>query len=219
MHELVDRARRAAVAAGPARIVASGLGVVVAAVVAWWLLRPAPTPIELQLPRAEATSSAPSSRPPATTAVPRSAPSAGDTIVVQIAGAVARPGVYRMPAASRVVDLIDAAGGPSPDADPSQLRLAALLADGDRIVVPRPGEAVDVGPSPSLGAPSGPVDLNRATVAELDALPGVGPATAAAILAHREQIGRFRSVDELADVRGIGEAKLEALRPLVTVGP
>lgn len=160
-----------------------------------------------------------------------------EVLVVQAAGAVREPGVVRLPAGARVDDLVRAAGGFADGADRDRVNLAALVADGERVWIPAVGEeqAPDVvagggggpvgggGPSstgsdPQGGSkPAGPVDLNRATEVELDALPGVGPATAAAILAHRDEVGRFTSVEQLLDVRGIGEAKLEQLRPLVTV--
>jgi len=142
-------------------------------------------------------------------------------VVVQAAGAVQHPGLYRLPPASRVDDLVTAAGGLAADADPDRLNLAALLSDGQKIYVPRVGE-----PLPSEGATSvpgdgsttsQPLDLNQATLPQLDALPGIGPATAQAILDYRAQHGRFRSVDDLLNVRGIGDAKLEQLRPLVRV--
>ena len=107
-----------------------------------------------------------------------------------------------------------------------------MLADGQRVVIPLVGQVppVEVGPSNGAAAgssssggdqpsPTAPVDLNTATAEQLDTLPGVGPATAAAIIAHRSESGPFASVDELLDVRGIGEARLESLRDLVTVGP
>jgi competence protein ComEA len=141
--------------------------------------------------------------------------------------------VYRLPAGSRVDDLVRAAGGLAPDADRDRVNLAAPLADGERVWVPRTGQAevpevvagsgvggggvgVGGGAPGGSGAPK-TVDLNTATAEELDTLPGIGPATAAAILAYREQHGRFASVDELLEVRGIGEAKLEQLRASVTV--
>jgi competence protein ComEA len=143
------------------------------------------------------------------------------------AGAVAVPGVHRLPPGSRVADLLDAAGGPAPDADIDRVNLAAALADGERVWFPRVGEQEPVvagppggastGASGPAGEPSGPVDLNTATAEQLDTLPGVGPATAAAILEHRDREGPFRSVEELLDVPGIGDAKLAQLRDLVTV--
>ena len=172
-----------------------------------------------------------------------SAPNA--RIVVHVAGAVSTPGVVELPASSRVVDAVHAAGGLRADADPDRVNLAAPLADGHRVVIPVIGQpaptelvAPGAGSAPAgaggtgtggtgsgstgsgaAGEPGGAViDLNSADAALLDELPGVGPSTAAAIIAHREKEGPFTSVDGLLDVRGIGEAKLEALRDLVTVG-
>ncbi|CAN5510876.1 hypothetical protein BH10ACT3_BH10ACT3_01320 [soil metagenome] len=155
-------------------------------------------------------------------------------VFVPVAGAVAAPGVVQLPGGSRVVDAVAAAGGLRSDADPDRVNLAAPLIDGSRIVVPAIGQdppaevpvegaapATGTGSSGATGAtltPSAPVDLNTATIEQLDELPGVGPATAQAIVSFRESEGRFTSVDALLDVRGIGDAKLEALRDLVTVG-
>ncbi len=141
--------------------------------------------------------------------------------LVHVTGAVLHPGVLRLPEGARVVDAIDAAGGARPDADLARVNLAEAVADGARVYIPAQGEALP--PAPVTGGSAGGtgaggggspsvVDLNRATAEELDRLPGVGPATAAAIVAHREQRGPFRSVDDLLQVRGIGTAKLEALR-------
>jgi competence protein ComEA len=148
-------------------------------------------------------------------------PESGE-VVVHVVGAVARPGVQHLPAGSRIEDAVDAAGGAKPDADLSRLNLAAVLDDGEQIYVVRVGEqppAAVVGASPPVAgaAPGPPIDLNRASEAELDTLPGVGPATAAAIVATRQERGGFRSVDDLLDVRGIGEAKLAELRDRVKV--
>ena len=141
--------------------------------------------------------------------------------MVHVAGAVADPGVYELPGGSRVHAAIDAAGGPLRKAEPSALNLAAPLVDGERIYVPRVGEsvpaAVDVATSGTAAQPSGPIDVNDATVEQLDELPGIGPTTAAAIVDHRQQNGPFASVDDLEAVSGIGPAKLEAIRDLVTV--
>jgi competence protein ComEA len=151
-------------------------------------------------------------------------------LVVHAAGAVQQPGVHRVPNGARVADVLAAAGGPSPDADVDRLNLAAVVSDGQRLYVPRVGESappVAVGPEGSAaatgaggatGGPAVPLDLNQATETELDVLPGVGPSTAAAIVAHREANGPFRRVDDLLEVRGIGPAKLEALRDLVRIG-
>lgn len=155
---------------------------------------------------------APRRLPVAPAAPPAMSPS--DT-VVHVAGAVARPGVYRLPPGSRVTDALAAAGGAAPDADVDRVNLAALLVDGTRVYVPRRGEAA---PPPLVDdAPARPVDVNTATADQLDALPGVGPATAQAIVEYRTAHGPFRSVDDVAKVRGIGPAKLAALRPKIRV--
>ena len=158
-------------------------------------------------------------------------------VVVAAAGSIVRPGVYRLPAGARVDELIRRAGGLGADADGDRVNLAAPVVDGERIWIPRRGEeeppqvvagtgSVSGGGSGATagggrgspsGAPSAPVDLNRATAEQLDSLPGVGPATAQAILAYRQEHGRFASVDDLLEVRGIGDAKLAQLRPLVSV--
>jgi len=145
-------------------------------------------------------------------------------VVVHVAGAVQRPGLQALTGKVRVADALAAAGGPLPDADLERVNLAAVVADGQRIYVPRKGESAlpAVVGADGAGGPSGasgaPLDLNAATVEQLDALPGVGPSTANAIVVYRQQHGRFRSVDELRNVRGMGEAKLNQLRPLVVVG-
>jgi competence protein ComEA len=200
------------------RLAAAGASVLLVSATSWWLLRPGRLPVESSLPRAAAGTTAPSG-----SAAPReSGPTTTSAaLVVQAAGAVVRPGVYRLPPGARVADLVAAAGGPAPDADLDRTPLAARLVDGQRVTVPRVGQATpaagDAEPGPAAdGAPgSAPLDLNAATVAELDTLPGVGPATAAAIVAYRDRHGRFGSVDELTEVPGIGPAKLAALRDLV----
>jgi competence protein ComEA len=196
----------------PGQIAGAALAAAVVVVGAFVMLRRQGPPPELTLPRADrAAAPAPEVSEPPT------------EVYAHAAGAVARPGVYRLRPGARVTDLIDAAGGLAPDADANQLNLAALLADGERVYVPRVGEAV---PAPvnggvgSDGSPAGatsPVDLNTATAEQLEELPGVGPATAQAIMDYRETNGPFRSVEELLDVRGIGDAKLDALRDLVRV--
>jgi competence protein ComEA len=179
-------------------------------VVAILLLRPAgadPAPEET-LPRASAPAAPASASPPTV-----------QVVVAQAAGAVTQPGLYRLPPGSRVDDLVRAAGGLAPDADADRVNLAALVTDGEKVYVPRVGEALPADAS-SGGAPSSdsqPIDLNTASIAQLDTLPGVGPATAQAIVDYRSEHGRFSSVDDLLNVRGIGPAKLEELRSLVRV--
>jgi competence protein ComEA len=208
---------------GPARLIAGALSVAAVAAGGYWLVRPpAPAP-EAGLPVAVADAPPLSTLP---TPVPSSPPAAAPaSVVVHVAGAVRRPGVHELDGRARVHAAIDAAGGANPDADLDGLNLAATVVDGQRIYVPRAGEvdpaAVPSGggsaDSPRADPPAGPIDLNRATASELDALPGVGPATAAAIVDDRLRNGPFASVDDLDRVPGIGAAKLDALRDLVTV--
>jgi competence protein ComEA len=142
-------------------------------------------------------------------------------LVVHAAGAVHAPGLYRLPSGARVDDLVSAAGGLVADADGDRINLAAPLADGERVYVPRVGETVPSAEGPDGGSTasssSGPVDINTATVEELDSLPGIGPSIAQAIIDERERNGPFRSVDDLERVRGIGPSKLDQIRDLVTV--
>jgi competence protein ComEA len=152
-------------------------------------------------------------------------------LVVHVAGGVVRPGVYHLPPGSRVDDAIAAAGGPVPGVDVDTVNRAAPLTDGQRIRVPLPGEPPPPEPPPpaatdGVGAggagggaatPASPVNLNTATAEELETLPGVGPAIAAAIIDQRTRTGGFRTVRDLLDVRGIGESRLAQLEPLVTV--
>lgn len=193
-----------------ARAIAAGVALLgVALGVGWWLTRQAPPPVEASLPIVEVpTPSAP------TTTAPQ-------PVVVHVAGAVLAPGVHRLPPGARVIDAVDAAGGLAPDADARAVNLAALLTDGSQVYVPRVGEAPPPVVGATVGAPGAVadelVDLNTADATLLETLPGVGPSTAAAILDHRERNGPFASVEGLLDVRGIGEAKLAALRDLVRV--
>ncbi len=133
-------------------------------------------------------------------------------VVVHVVGAVRRPGVYRLAAGSRARDAVRHAGGAGPRADLTSVNLAALLADGEQVRVPRrapPGVTVA---EPAASAPAAIVHLNGASAEELDSLDGIGPALAERIVAYRAAHGGFRSVDELDQVSGIGPARLEALR-------
>jgi competence protein ComEA len=194
----------------PGRIASSACALLVVSLGSWWLLRAPAPPIERSLPLAARSASSPSLVAP-----PSVAPA---EIVVQMAGAVRNPGVYRLPTGSRVADLVAAAGGAVDGADAAALALAAKLADGQRIYLALPGEAAAAnGPSVGAVASVGPLDLNAATAEQLDALPGVGPATAAAIIAYRDKHGPLRSVDDLLQIRGLGASKVDALRVLVRV--
>jgi competence protein ComEA len=207
---------------GAGRLVAAAVSVLIVVVGAYWLVRSPLPATEAGLPLASVPAGSapdPTLQPP----VPVSAdPAESGRVVVHVAGAVIRPGVYELDPAARVDAAIEIAGGPSPGADLNGLNLAQPLSDGQRVYVPVAGEVdpaavasgVPAGDSPT---PAGPVDLNRADAAEFDTLPGVGPATAAAIVGDRDRNGPFASVDDLDRVPGIGPAKLDALRDLVTV--
>lgn len=195
----------------PARILVGVVAVGVLAATATWWLRPVSPPPEVSLPFASTT-------------IPTAPASSIDDsiVVVHVAGAVVEPGLQELAPGARVADAIAAAGGLTTAADATQINLAAPVSDGERVYVVAVGESaplVAVGGAAAGGDPSAaePVDLNAADVDALDALPGVGPATAAAIVRFRTDVGAFTAVDQLLDVPGIGDAKLEALRDLVRV--
>jgi len=151
---------------------------------------------------------------PAVTQAARSTRVVAPALVVDVVGAVRRPGLYRLPQGSRVADAVARAGGATRRAEIALVNLAAPLADGTQVVVPARVAVSADGASPS-STPAGPVHLNTATLEELDALPGVGPVTAQKILDYRQQHGAFSSVDELDAIPGIGPARLDQLRKLV----
>ncbi len=225
----LDGRSRLVVGAVAAAVIAAVLGVAV-----WWA-RPSGGPA-IGGPGGGAEAGAPMAQSLAT--IPMASPSttAAPDVVVHVAGAVANPGVYRMDPRARVGDLVDAAGGLAGDADGDRLNLAAALVDGSRVYVPRRGEAsvpplagTDMGADQAgssqpgaagangVGGAGAQVDINKASAEALEGLPGIGPATANAIIEHRERRGPFRSVEDLLDVSGIGPAKLDQLRSLVRV--
>lgn len=201
-HEIVRRIRIWLRWIGWARAATGVLAAVIVVGLGWLLLRTPAPPIEDGLEYA--TTSIPSSMAPT-------------VVTVHVAGRVMNPGVYALPSNSRVIDAIDIAGGAAFGADTNVINLAATLSDGQRVYVPAVGESIAVDPTSATAGPQLPIDLNTATAADLDVLPGIGPATAAAIIRVREERGRFASVDDLLDVPGIGAAKLDALRGLVRV--
>lgn len=159
----------------------------------------------------------------APSASPEASPSLVALLRVHVLGAVVRPGVVSVAEGAIVLDAINAAGGLTTDADPAELNLAARVADGQQIIVgdtssPR-GDVVDEPGSSGSGdgQPGAPVNLNQASQAQLEGLPGVGPVLAGAIIAFREEHGRFSSVAELQEVPGIGPKSFAKLEPLVTV--
>ena len=151
-------------------------------------------------------------------------------LVVYITGAVIHPGVYSLPRLSRVSNAIEAAGGLLPDADQSAVNLAARLSDGQKIVVAKINEPVtgievpstpsgQPGPQSAFTTPSieTPLDLNTATVEELDLLPGIGPTRAADIVTYRTQHGSFKKIDEIMNITGIGQAIFDSIKELIYV--
>jgi competence protein ComEA len=153
---------------------------------------------------------------PAASLVPeQSQPAAAQRLTVHVAGAVRRPGLYRLAEGKRVADAVARAGGATPKADTAAINLAAPLADGIQVLVPSrvvvaAGSAAAGSKAPPAAA--APVSLSSATVEQLDALPGVGPVTAQKIVDYRAEHGGFRSVDDLDAIPGIGPARLEQLR-------
>ena len=156
-------------------------------------------------------------------------PAAGSELVVHVSGAVAAPGVVHLSAGARVDDALQAAGGPTDDADPSAVNLARPVGDGEQIHLPVPGEepraaepggagpgSSEAGEAPAAGS-TGVINLNTASAGELEELPGVGPAIAQRIVEHREKNGTFTSVDGLLEVSGIGPSTLEKVRDRATI--
>ena len=226
------------------RLVVGAVALPVAAVVVWWFVQLPTPPIENFIPTAT-TSPSISSEPPSFLPSDLLLDSVESQrgieplrIAVHVVGAVQQPGVYHLAAGSRGDDAVRLAGGATSQADLKRVNLAAMLVDGQQLWIPRVGERIpqntlpNTSPNavpnavsgagappnavPSTGVPA-LVDINQATVADLDRLPGIGPSTARAIVDHRTRNGPFASVDDLLAVRGIGPAKLAELRALVRV--
>lgn len=136
----------------------------------------------------------------------------GADIVIDVAGAVQRPGVYRLPAGARVVDAIDRAGGPAAGAMLEGINRAARLTDGQQVMVPERGPGGTIATTTGAGAADGPISLGGATVEQLETIDGIGPVTAGKIVEYRDQHGGLASVDQLDQVSGIGPATMESLR-------
>ncbi|MHB8512150.1 MAG: helix-hairpin-helix domain-containing protein [Actinomycetota bacterium] len=186
------------------------------------------------LPHAQAVPSAPTDISIASaslTAAPSVDPSIAPSgkIFVQVAGAVLHPGVYQFDAGARVIDALQAAGGPTKNGDPNSINLARVLVDGERIYVPRIGEQPSLEPqapptdSSSSGSKKGKagpgtkVNINTASVNELETLPGIGPSLAQRIVDYRTQHGPFQTIDDLKKVHGIGPKKFDSLKDYITV--
>ena len=188
--------------------------------VAWtWLDRPrvAPAPVRADVGAAAARATAAARTTSARSPSVGEAAATSQTVVVSVVGLVVRPGLVTLPTGARVADAVAAAGGLQPGADPASVNMAAVVADGQQIAVGVPGAVADAGSAAPGAASSGPVDLNTATAAQLDALPGIGPVLAQRIVDYRTQRGRFTSVDQLDDVPGIGPALYARLSGSVTV--
>ena len=169
----------------------------------------------------------PAPAPPAITVTLRPSPSAAPTstalttIRVYVSGAVRRPDVYSLPPDSIVRDAMIAAGGPASDADLDRINLAAPLGDGMQVHFPRKGEPAAAPGAPASGAaPAGaPIDINTATLEQLDSLPGIGPVIAQRIIDYRAASGPFASVEQIKEVKGIGDTLFEKIKDHIMVGP
>jgi competence protein ComEA len=208
---------------GLRRVISTAVAVVVVAVGAWWVVRVPPAPVESSISFTATSLAGGASAPIPTGAIP----SLG--IVVHVAGEVKNPGVYTLSNSARMIDAVLAAGGATAHADLEVIKLATPLVDSSQIFVPAKGSTerpVFVRPRPGINGvqptqgssdSNGVVNINRASVTELDALPGVGPATAQAIVDYRTANGPFGSPEDLMNVKGIGPAKFETMRKLVGV--
>lgn len=210
---------------GVRRLTGAALSTVVAVCVGWWLLRSPAPPVETAIARVTTTSS---TNTVTSVAISSTVPV---QITVHVAGAVNKPGVYVLPTQSRVIDAVNAAGGPIRSADIDAINLASPLVDSEQIIVPRRGEKMTTPPQssrPSSGssgstspkeidAKDALININTATATELEVLPGVGPSTAKSIVTHRTTVAPFASIDDLLQVSGIGPTKLEAMRAYVTL--
>lgn len=227
---------RGRVALNPGTLATVALVIALAiALTCWFLVRSRPTAVPVSADAAPVGAAIPGTPLSDSSAAPTPAPgvdsgatassgaAAGGEVTVDVAGRVRRPGIAVLPAGSRGVDALEAAGGARPGVDLTSLNLARLLVDGEQILVGRPAAAASApAPAPAAGAtgaatPDRLVNLNTADAAALETLPEVGPVTAQAIIGYRDEHGGFASVDELLDVDGIGEATLAQIRPWVTV--
>ncbi len=208
--------------------------VVVAAVVVAVGVRYVVLPRETGPSEAQAVVLAPVAASPSAAAAEAASPAASPTpdVMVYVCGAVRTPGVVRLPAGARVTDALELAGGPTAKAELAAVNLAAQVADGQQVVVPERGAAVASTPSSSGSSSTGAlgvtpaaggsvsgalININTASLEELDALDGVGPSTAQKIIDYRTENGGFKTVDEIQEVPGIGDVKFAALKDSITV--
>jgi competence protein ComEA len=226
---------------GPARAFATAGSVAVVCVGAWWLLRAPAPPLENSLPLVSIASASDSSSSSVVGAIPSTTLVGVREVVVHVAGAVNKPGVYRLKPTARVIDAVNAAGGVTASADTAAVNLALPLLDAEQVYIPirssqRPHTTVAV-QRKILATPSSPssttavapigttessvksalININTATALELEALPSVGPSTAKAIVAFRTKNGPFGKAEDLLKVPGIGDGKLAAMKPFVAL--
>jgi competence protein ComEA len=222
---LVPSTLRGRVLLGPAQLAVVAVLVALGlAVTAWWVVRSDAEPAAGQTVAAAPAGAlvplepVPTAQDAGAATVGAGAAATPSTVTVDVAGKVRRPGIAVLDAGARVVDALEAAGGVRAGADVAGLNLARVLVDGEQILVgvPAPGGAAATVPA-SGAPPAALVDLNTADEVQLEALPEVGPVTAASILAWRDAHGGFTSVDELLEIDGIGEATLAKIAPHVTV--
>jgi competence protein ComEA len=242
--QLRERLRAAVDWYGPARALATAGSIVAVCVGAWWLLRAPAPPLENSLPFAGASSTSSIGTSTGSGALGNFTMSGLD-ITVHVVGAVLAPGVYTLRPGSRVVDAVEAAGGVASDADTASVNMALPLVDADQVFIPsrtsvhvtrttvRPvtkhtnpthptvpqaiAAATTLVASTTGGSGRGIVNINTADATALETLPGIGPTTAKAIIAHRQANGPFGKVEALLDVKGIGEGKFAEMKPFVTV--
>lgn len=208
--------------------VAIGLAVLVAAVVTGgWVLAARPHPVAVTdtatdpaaVQAAHGAAGSAGSLTPDPSSASAAASGPPQVVVVDVAGRVRHPGLYRLRAGSRIDDAVRAAGGPLPGVDLSTVNLAAKVIDGQQIAVGMPGAVPggSTGGGSAAAGPAAPVDLNAATLEQLETLPGVGPVLGQHIIDWRTAHGRFTTIDQLREVAGIGDVKFAALRSRVTV--
>jgi competence protein ComEA len=217
---------------GVSRLVGSVVSVVLVAGAGWWLVQVPPPPPEAALEFAPSLTSVPVV--PKSVAVGDALPDSNVVVpqflTVHVAGAVKSPGVYRLRQGARVNDGVDAAGGATTSADLDSVNLATLVNEGEQIYIPKRGEkprTITSRPQLSVGdagtnrvtgeVTARVININLASATQLEQLPGVGPATAKAIVTYREKYGAFNTVEELLKVRGIGPAKLSEILPRASV--
>lgn len=216
---LADRVRHARSLVhwfGLGRILTATVTIPLLAAGVYLLVRTPAAPIEASIDYATTVVTTSTTKTTTTDTVTR------DQVLVHVAGHVYAPGVYSLDIGQRIVDAIRAAGGAQPIADLNAINLALAVGDGDQVYVPAVGE---VQLSSTVGRVGGgppsvdnvfPVDINTASAEMLEELPGIGPSTAAAIISHRNKIGTFATASDLLDVPGIGAAKFDAIKDLVT---